>query len=192
MIRYAPSVIKLGKNNFFRVYSPIGFLDRSKNPFRPYYKAAIFYSTYIRKFDKNLLLNARYITHWIDVDMSGKVTNKDLLNIAESLIKTYAGAKMVITSRIHAGLPCLGLDTPVIFISNKEVTDDKSSFNTPGRLDGIIDLFRVLNLEDGIFQTNDEVLSKYDKINENTSFENKSSWKKYANKLNKVVTKFMK
>lgn len=192
MVRHAPNVIRLGRKDFFRVYSPTGFLDRSTNPFRPYYKAAIFYSTYVRKFERRLLLDARYITHWLDVDMSGKVTNDDLLQTAESLIKTYASAKLLITSRIHAALPALGLNTPVIFIANKEITSEASSFNTPGRLDGIIELFRVMNLEDGRFDTNDEMLTEHKKITADTVIQNKTDWKKYADRLIDMATKFMK
>lgn len=38
-------------------------------------------------------------------------------NQARSLLTTYAQAKLVLTSRIHAALPCLGLETPVILIA---------------------------------------------------------------------------
>lgn len=190
-IRYAPSVIKLADKDFFRTYSSTGYPDKSKNFFRPYYKAAMFYSTYIKKFDKKLLLHAEYITHWIAVDMSGKITNDDLLKLAESLVKKYAAAKMVITSRIHAGLPCLGLNTPVLFIDNREVTSDTGKFNTPGRLEGLLEMFRVLTLENGQFTSDDEVISKFEKITENTTWKNKNDWKPYADMLEKTVTKFM-
>lgn len=87
------------------MYSPKGFLNRSSAKLRPLYKAALFYKTYNKRFDRGLLLNATYVTHWMDVKMDGSVTNDDLLDIAERIVKQYASAKMVITSRIHAGLP---------------------------------------------------------------------------------------
>lgn len=191
MLAHIPSVLKLGKKDFFKVYSPTGFLDRNKSVLRPYYKAALFYSTYKKKFSRELLLNASYITHWMDVDMSGKVTNDDLLDIAEGLIMKYASAKMVVTSRIHAGLPCLGVGTPVVFIANNQVLSDNGTFNTPGRLGGLLDLFRLMTLENGHFRTEDEVFRGIDRFTQNTAFENKTNWKPYAQDLKKKAEEFM-
>lgn len=188
---HLPSVVRLGRKSFFKVYSPTGFLDRSTSRIRPYYKAAMFYRTYSKKFCRKLLLNADYITHWIDVDMSGKVTNDDLLNTAENLVRKYASSQMVITSRIHAGLPCLGLDTPVVFVANSEVVSESGSFNTPGRLGGLLELFRVLNIQDGAFSTEDEVFLNILRFNESTTFENKKDWEKYAVDLKKKAKEFM-
>ena len=187
---HAKTLVALGKRKFFTEYSPTGFLDRNKSKLRPYYKALIFYKTYSKRFSKKLLLAAEYITHWLDVDMA-KATNDDLLNLAESLVKKYATAKMVITSRIHAGLPCLGMQTPVIFIVNEEVTAENGTFNTPGRLGGLLEFFRKLNLIGGKFSTEDEELSKIKIFNEDTSFENKDSWKPYAEALSLKVSEFM-
>ena len=138
------------------------------------------------------MLNADYITHWMDVKMDGSVTNDDLLNTAEDLIKKYASAKMVITSRIHAGLPCLGVGTSVVFIANEEVVSENGSFNTPGRLEGLIELFRVLKLESSNFDTEDEELKKIKKFSLETEFDNKNDWKPYAEDLAKKATEFMK
>lgn len=38
------------------------------------------------------------------------------LEEAEELLNRYARAKLVLTSRLHATLPCLGANTPVIFV----------------------------------------------------------------------------
>lgn len=185
------SVVKLGKKEFFRVYSPTGFLDRSKSFFRPFYKASRFLKTYSRKFDTKMLLSAEYITHWLDVNMDGSVTNDTLLDYAESLVKKYAKAKLLITSRIHAGLPSLGMDTPVIFVANEEVTAENGNFNTPGRLEGLIDLFRIMHLsKDGTFSSTDSIL-QCKIIGMDFTFSNKSDWKEYAEKLEKACTAFM-
>lgn len=42
--------------------------------------------------------------------------HQERFRLAKDLLKKYADAKLVITSRIHAALPCLGLGTPVIYI----------------------------------------------------------------------------
>lgn len=189
-LRYRKPVKELAKREFFTLYSPKGFLDRDRSSYRPYYKAVCFYKAYSKKFDKKLLLDAEYITHWLDVDMSTG-TNDQLLDIAESLVRKYAAAKMVITSRIHCGLPSLGMGTPVVFIANEEVVSESGSFNTPGRLGGLLELFRVLNISGGRFSTEDSVFASIDKFTEDTRFVNKDDWKKYAEKLDKACTRFM-
>lgn len=183
---------QLSQREFFKIYSPKGFLDRDDSPYRALYKAILFHKVYSKKFDDELLLKAEYITHWMDVDMSGCVTNDDLLDIAEGLVKKYASAKLIVTSRIHAGLPGLGVGTPVIFIANEEVIAETGTFNTPGRLGGLVDLFRVLLLENDTFVTDDIELLKYEKIDETVAFENKSEWIEYAHKLENIAEEFMK
>lgn len=189
-ISHFQCVNTLAKKQFFKEYSNTGFLDRNIKAYRPYYKAYLFYKTYKKKFEKKMLLNAEYITHWIDVDMA-KATNDQLISYAESLVKKYARAKMVITSRIHAGLPCLGVETPVVFVANDEVTSSTGNFNTPGRLDGLLDFFRILELSNNNFSSNDEVFNEINLFSENTVFNNKDNWKPYANDLKAKCEKFM-
>lgn len=184
------AISKLAKNKFFEEYSPTGFLDRDRAWYRKYYKAIMFYKTYIQKFDKELLLEAEYITHWLDVDMN-KDTNDDLLQLAEHLVKKYSAAKLLITSRIHAGLPALGMQTPVIFIANSEVTSENGSFNTPGRLEGLLELFRILELENGRFKTDDNALKNIEIITKDIILRNKDDWKQPAEELYLKCKSFM-
>lgn len=189
--KHTDVINKLANIKFFREYSPTGFLDRDENPYRPYYKATCFYKVYSQKFSDDILLNAEYITHWLDVDMTNQTT-EDLLDIAESLVKKYAAAKLVITSRIHAGLPCLGMNTPVVFIANEEVTSATGTYNTPGRLGGLIELFRLMKLDDkNTFSTEDPVFKSIDKFSLSTRFENRMDWKPYAERLTRQLTAFM-
>lgn len=188
--KHADIINNLASRRFFKEYSPTGFLDRDNSIYRPYYKAVCFYKVYSKLFSDEFILNAEYVTHWINVDMTNQ-TNKDLLNIAEGLVKRYAKAKMVVTSRIHAGLPCLGMDTPVVFIANEEVLSEKGSFNTPGRLGGLVELFRIMNLSNGGFETTDEILNKITIITKDTEFKNKRDWESYAERLKKQLTAFM-
>ncbi len=44
-------------------------------------------------------------------------THLQRFSYAKNLLRTYASAKLVITSRIHCALPCLALGTPVILIA---------------------------------------------------------------------------
>ena len=188
--KHSEIIDNLASRSFFKEYLPTGFLDRDENFYRPFYKAACFYKTYSKKFTDELIINAEYITHWMDVDMSSDTT-ETLLEIAENLVKKYARAKMLVTSRIHAGLPSLGMNTPVVFIANPEVTSESGNFNTPGRLGGLLELFRILNLENDVFSTDDEEFLKIEKFGLNTFFENKKDWQPYARRLDKQLSMFM-
>ena len=189
--RHPIAVCKLGKKTFFRDYSPTGFLDRNHVWYRRFYKAMRFLNTYEQAFSIKLLVDAEYITHWMDIELK-KTSAWDCVHIAEDLIKRYGAAKMMITSRIHAGLPCLAMETPVVFIANKEITDDAGTWNTPGRLGGLLEFFRILKFADGRFSTDDDVLSEVKKITQETSFKNKDDWKDYARELDKKCSAFMK
>ena len=41
-------------------------------------------------------------------------------DLVEQLLKFYQGASLVVTSRLHAALPCLALGTPVLLVNNKQ------------------------------------------------------------------------
>jgi polysaccharide pyruvyl transferase WcaK-like protein len=60
----------------------------------------------------------------------------------QNLLKKYAEAELVITSRIHCALPCLALETPVIFID-----DSLNHSSERSRLDGLIDFFHIIRIE---------------------------------------------
>ena len=53
-----------------------------------------------------------YVTHECQLS----VPHRERFELAKALLQRYANAKLVITSRIHAALPCLGLGTPVILV----------------------------------------------------------------------------
>jgi polysaccharide pyruvyl transferase len=59
--------------------------------------------------------------------------------LASALLAHYANAKAVVTCRLHCALPCLALDTPVLFIENA-----KDSY----RFDGLRDLVRHVTVDD--------------------------------------------
>lgn len=44
---------------------------------------------------------------------------------AERLLKRYARAKLVVTSRLHVALPCLAMGTPVILVRTKKKPDNR-------------------------------------------------------------------
>lgn len=143
---------------------------------------AYFLYAYSKIFDKKLLVESEYINQYNeDIDKQYPST-EDKLNYAENLIRRYAEADCVITSRIHCALPCLGLGTPVIFIQNEN--DKKYSSD---RFGGIIDLFNVAKWN-GVRLKTDITQSL---ITRNNFPKNKQTWKRLADDLIKTCTDFI-
>lgn len=59
--------------------------------------------------------NITYLSH----GFSTKINHLERFRIADNILKKYAKAKLVITTKIHAALPCLALKTPVILVNKK-------------------------------------------------------------------------
>lgn len=139
-------------------------------------KASYFHYEYSKLFSQDILNNAYYICQQSPQYKETYKTNEALLDCAENLVKTYAKAKLVVTSRIHCALPCLGLETPVLYIHNKQGNklDDC-------RLEGILDLFNVIEWENGHLKR--PIFLKDAKINKNTIITNKENWRQIANNL---------
>lgn len=57
------------------------------------------------------------------------------MEYAKYLIRKYAKAKLVVTSRIHCALPCLGIETPVIFVTSDNLEQGVGRSGSNGRLE---------------------------------------------------------
>ncbi len=88
-------------------------------------------------FDSELYKNAIHIHQEPDANTFSTI---EKFEMAEDLLKKYAKAKLVITSRIHCALPCLAMGTPVIFINGFD------SFVDSCRFEGILDLFNRIDV----------------------------------------------
>jgi polysaccharide pyruvyl transferase len=62
----------------------------------------------------SVLKKIRFMTHTLS--NAGKYTTKERLQIANTLVKTYETAALVVTSKLHCALPCLAFATPVVFL----------------------------------------------------------------------------
>ncbi|MFA0284339.1 polysaccharide pyruvyl transferase family protein [Vibrio sp. 10N.222.55.F12] len=94
---------------------------------------------YLNKmFSKSLLKNAKYETH---VFYDNGWTEERKFSEAEKLLRKYAKAKLVITSRIHCALPCLAMGTPVLFLNAFDNEIDTCRF------DGLLEFFNVVNID---------------------------------------------
>jgi hypothetical protein len=145
-------------------------------------KTASFYRQYRKIFSKKLLENAIYLTHILK--HSDFNSDAEKFQYAEELIKKYAKAKFAVTSRIHCALPCIGLKTPVIYIENRNQSE--TSFC---RLGGLTDLFNIISYSKGKMQP--LFCELQNKISDDFSFSNKSSYEKCKQALIEVCNEFV-
>jgi hypothetical protein len=143
--------------------------------FEKIFRTAAFYRTYSTMFSDDFLTDAVFIIH--NVTQQKFKGDREKLDYAEELLKRYARAKLVVTSRIHCALPCLGVETPVIFVTSDNL-ESTSSIRSAGRFGGLIELFRVARYRDSKLTTDDEYLKKFTKITPATNIENKPDYLK--------------
>lgn len=134
----------------------------------------LFYFQYSKYFTDELLLQAFYINHQITVNQFNSEIEK--FEYASNLLNKYAKAKLVVTSRIHCALPCLSLETPVIYVENID-QDEWSSC----RLDGLRELFNIITSKKGILTI--KFRKEDGKINSHSVIMNRSNYKLLRDKL---------
>ncbi|WP_282042447.1 polysaccharide pyruvyl transferase family protein [Halomonas alimentaria] len=113
--------------------------------------------------DKDLLASAVHVNQ---EPPANTYSDAEKFAMAEDLLHKYARARLVITSRIHCALPCLALETPVIFVNGF------TTFIDSCRFDGILDLFNRVDVDSrsGDFKANFPLCGK---INADTIVVNK-------------------
>jgi hypothetical protein len=159
--------------------------------FKKIIETASFYRTYSMVFKDEVLAGAEYINHSILESSFDSEASK--LEHARKLLKQYANSTLVVTSRIHAALPCIGMGTPVIFIISNDL-DPKGQGLQPkakGRFEGILNLFHVVqNVNNKLKPVLGFMF--HEKIGFKHSIQNKQDHLKMANELDKVCTAFIK
>lgn len=142
-----------------------------------------FYREYKRFFTKDTLLNAEYICQQNRYYKENFKSDEERLKEAEKLVKKYAKARLVVTSRIHCALPCLGLETPVIYTEDTNQSDASAC-----RFGGLRNLFTIMEWKNDHLEP-DFFYSK--KISILNAPLNKKEWKKYADILIKKCNNFI-
>ena len=121
-----------------------------------------------------------------------KNNNTDLMyEKAETLLKRYARAKCVVTSRIHCALPSLSMGTPVYFLFDG-LSDQ---INHLSRLKGTIDHLNLLTTIpkdkiETLFDRNMNVIHP-EEVNWDQPHENPKSFKPFSDKLIQSCKKFI-
>ncbi|WP_343539389.1 polysaccharide pyruvyl transferase family protein [Sphingobacterium thalpophilum] len=134
-------------------------------------------------FDKQVLDKAIYVPHIY----SRSHSNEERFKLAEDILHKYATAKFVVTSRIHAALPCLALGTPVVFLNygNFDPTD-------LCRFEGIIDLFNTININQSGHISSNFDFDVTSKIGIDFNLKNPEKYLLYSDKLKSACQEFIK
>jgi hypothetical protein len=144
-------------------------------------RVARFGRLYSRVFSKDTLINARYITQ--ENECYSSLSNNERLKEAERLVRLYAKAALVVTSRIHCALPSLGLGTPVYLVRK---ANDK--IGSSCRMGGLEELFNTIKVSadkaECTFHTNG-------KLSLRNMIPNKESWKPLAKALSERCYSFI-
>lgn len=138
-------------------------------------KTALYYKEYSRIFSRKLIMESTYVHQEGMFYKTHLKTDLDRLNEAERLVRLYAEASLVITSRIHCALPCLGVETPVIYLEKGQDIEESKC-----RLAGLLDLFNVVKVDNGVLVPQFETTLP---ITAAPPSSNKDSWRNLANEL---------
>jgi len=114
------------------------------------------------------------------------------MDYAKELIKTYAHARFVITSRIHCALPCLGVETPCIFISSDVLSG--SSLRSSGRFGGLLEMMNVVRFSSRGFSPLSKEISQLLKgglLTMKSRFSNPAVYQSYRDAMKHRVWDFM-
>jgi hypothetical protein len=153
----------------------------SKPLFKAWLSAASFYAVYSKKFTDEILLESEFVSH--ELKQSLFRTEEDKLDYARELLRKYAEASLVVTSRIHCALPCLGLETPVIFVTSENL-ESKRPIRSEGRFGGLLELLQVMRYECHDLTTQEpDLLAIPGKVSPDTKFTNKPIYKKLKSSL---------
>lgn len=149
-----------------------------------YIYATKVYSTYSNTFSQDVFENAVYLSH--SISKSKYPTDEKRFQIARELLEKYSKAKYVVTSKIHCGLPCLGIGTPVILVVS-------SGMIRTGRMGRLKDFFRKGFVENGKCKLSgaDFSLADNELITLSYSFSNYEAHLPYANDLIEKCEKFI-
>jgi len=148
-------------------------------------KPECFYRLYGQIFPLSLLEKASYLRHSLPV--SRFEDQHALFDYADGLLRRYASARFVVTSRIHCALPCLALNTPVIY-----VYDQHYDAIERGRVETLLKLFQVVNLRGNKFSSDDIDLQRL-RASESFAFSlsNKQLHRPYADNLKEHVKEWI-
>lgn len=149
------------------------YWPRNGNVFCRWYHTTEFLRGYSSVFSTEFLLSAEYITHKVLKNGDGE---EGMIRRAEGLLRRYASAPFVVTSRLHCALPCLAMGVPVVVPYHKRMS--------AGRFDGNIELLNRIDFDDAYRLKSPEWLATADrKIHSVDDIPVRTEWRRYADLL---------
>ncbi len=155
---------------------------RSNNK-KSWRKTLDFYQTFSQLFEDKVLREAIYIKHYIPASKFND--DSEIFAHAEELLRKYASAKYVVTSRIHCALPSISLGTPTLYIDIPNDHDISSC-----RLNGIKDFFHIIHTN--VKKISCDLLKNSEKFTIKSTFSNKNDFFEIKEKIKKTVIDFIK
>lgn len=146
-----------------------------------------FYDKYSKIFGDEILRDAEFIPQHIRQNAFKDEDAK--FAFADKLLRKYANAKLVVTGRIHAALPCTSMGTPVVFTNLERQNSGNAS--SIGRLDGLLQFFNVVDMEGGHMTAKFAFDSEDGKIHKGTPIPKNELWRPYADDMAEKAKRFM-
>ena len=175
-LRYPKDIYLLFNNSNLHLYD-------GKSKLKKWMRTSLYHKEYSRCFSRNIVMNSVYVCQQSRDYIQNFDSDEKRLREAERLVKLYARAKLVITSRIHCALPCMGLETPVIFLKQQNDTYASSC-----RLGGLQNLFNIVEVGEG------NLCPKFGcklPITVDNCPKNKDNWRNLAKALENICSTFM-
>jgi hypothetical protein len=146
-------------------------------------KTISFYSAFSQLFEDEVLTNAIYIKHYLPA--KNFKNDAEIFSYTEQLLKKYASAQYIVTSRIHCALPSLSLGTPTLYI---DIPNDHDI--SICRLNGIKELFHIIHTNGTKLSC--DIMKSGEKFNLKSTFKNKDDFKIIRDNLKETVLNFTK
>jgi len=112
--------------------------------------------------------------------LSLKINHKKRFDIAKQYLKKYSQARLVITTRLHCALPCVGMEVPVILVSPNKNNDSRFTGNANTFLNFI-----------GYYPENKRFIKEI-MTDDKGYIINDQGYKYYVNKMEKIIKNFYK
>lgn len=171
----------------FNYNSKLSFLAPFFRRLERFIQIAAFYRAYSNTFSDSVLFNAKYLTHIIKQNDYPK--EKDKLDYARHLLYLYSSCKCLVSSRIHAALPAIGMNTPTIFVTSDFLNESVVLGRNGGRFGGLIDFFNVIKYDNYRLKPSGDLPSF---INHETILRNRDNHIDVKRKLFETCENFIK
>ena len=146
-------------------------------------KTLDFYRSFSQIFDDEVLKKAIYVKHYMPANKFNN--DAEIFAYGEELLRKYASAKYVVTSRIHCALPSLSLGTPRLYI---DIPNDHNVSSC--RLNGIKEFFHIIHTNGNKLSC--DLLKNGEKFNLKSAFKNKDDFKVIRDNIKETAINFMK